>query len=139
MALNQTNYQGRLVKPPEMKTTQDGVCYLDFTLAWNKKIRKNDGTEKENKCFLPCKAWRSTAETIAKYMTKGDEFIVTGEMNTEEWTDKNGEKRSKLVLYVGDVHFESRRSADGQQTQAQTAKTDKDAGYVPVEGEELPF
>lgn len=62
--INHTAYQGRLTADPELAKTQSGVSRLDFTIAWSDKYK-----EIETKCFLQCKAWRSTAEFILS-MTK---------------------------------------------------------------------
>ena len=53
--------QGRFVKDPEVKQTASGVSYTEFTVAWSEKYK-----EIETKCFLRCKAWRSTADFIGK-------------------------------------------------------------------------
>ena len=76
--INKVLIQGRLTKEPELKQTQSGVPVLLFTVAWSEKYK-----ETETKCFLLCKAWRTTAEFINKYFHKGQEIGIDGRMVTE--------------------------------------------------------
>lgn len=124
--LNQTVFQGRLTKDLEVKQTQSGIKYVSFTLAWSEKYK-----ETETKCFLRCKAWRQTAEFLEKYFSqKGKEMLVEGRLQTEEWTDSSGEKKSMTELQVDKVHFCGAKS-DGAQAQAGSGDTQDDS--------ELPF
>lgn len=91
--------QGRFVADPELKDTNSGVKVANFKIAWSKKIK-----DRETKCFLECKAFDKQAEHVCKYFRKGQETVVTGELQTEEW-EKDGQKRSKIVLVIGTVHF----------------------------------
>lgn len=138
MAVNKTIYQGRLTKQPELKTTQSGINHMDFTLAWNKKYK-----EQEKKCFLPCKAWRYDAEFINKNFGKGQEMVVVGELGTEEWTDNDGNKRSRIVLNVEEVNFAGGSKQDSQQSTSQPsqpAQADPNGGTsIEVPEGDLPF
>lgn len=112
--LNKTVVQGRLTADPELRQTQSGVANVFFTVAWSEKYK-----EVEKKCFLPCKAWRGTAEFLCKYFKKGQELIVGGKLVTEEWTAQDGSKRSSIVLDVEEIHFcGSKREADGNNVSA---------------------
>ena len=98
--VNNLVFQGRLTADPELKQTGSGVPYIKFTIAWSKKVK-----EGEKKCFLRCTAWRSTAEMIAKYFVKGQEIAIVGELETNEYTDLSGQKRSETVANVNEVNF----------------------------------
>ena len=98
--VNNLVFQGRLTADPELKQTGSGVPYIKFTIAWSKKVK-----EVEKKCFLRCTAWRSTAEMIAKYFVKGQEIAIVGELETNEYTDQSGQKRSETVANVNEVNF----------------------------------
>lgn len=98
--LNRTMVQGQLVADPEMRTTQSGVAVCSFRVAWSETYK-----EHEKKLFLACTAWRGLGEMIGKYFHKGKEIIVEGALETEEYTDKNGNKRSAVSLTVDKAHF----------------------------------
>ena len=98
--VNNLVFQGRITADPELKQTGSGVPYIKFTIAWSKNVK-----EVEKKCFLRCTAWRSTAEMIAKYFVKGQEIAIVGELETNEYTDQSGQKRSETVANVNEVNF----------------------------------
>ena len=63
---------GRLTKDVELKKTSSDIAFTEFTVAWSEKYK-----ESETKCFLRCKAWRSTAENISKFFSKGKEIVIS--------------------------------------------------------------
>lgn len=133
MALNHTDFQGRLVAEPTFGDTSNGTRYANFRLAWSRKYN-----DRETKCFLECKAFGGTAQFMEKWMNaKGQEIIVEGELNTDEW-EKDGQKRSKIVLLVTACHFCGKK-ADGQ-TEAPTGQQ-ASGGFTAVEidSDQLPF
>ena len=138
--INKLIYEGRLTADPELRQTQSGVANLFFTVAWSEKYK-----EVEKKCFLQCKAWRGTAEFIAKYFTKGQGISLVGKLSTEEWTAEDGSKRSRIVLDVEEAHFYgSKRDNEGTTAAAPTGTT-APVGAPPspqwetVSDEGLPF
>lgn len=137
MALNHLCFQGRFVDDPKFGDTKGGTRYANFRLAWSEKYK-----EQETKCFLECKAFGGTAQFMEKYMNrKGQEIIVEGKMTTDEWTNDDGQKRSKNVLLVSGVHFCGKK-ADGESGTASTAQSAPAAdlsGFQAVDTDEMPF
>lgn len=129
--LNCTQIQGRNVADIELKMVGDNIPVAEFTLAWSEKIG-----DKENKCFLRCKAWRKTAELIKNWLgNKGQEYIVEGNLLTESW-EKDGKTQSKTILNVSRVHFVGKKS-DNAGTAGNVPQ-----GFVLDEeenSEEIPF
>ena len=105
--LNKLEYQGRLTADIELKQTQSGVSFTEFTVAWSEKYK-----EVETKCFLRCKTWRQTAEFLSKYFKKGSELIIEGKMVTEQW-EKDGQTQSRTICDVEKVHFCGSKSDNG--------------------------
>ena len=132
--LNHVSFQGRFVEDPKFGQTNSGTDYANFRLAWSEKYK-----EKETKCFLECKAFGGTAQFMQKYMNqKGKEILVEGKLNTDEWQDQEGNKRSKIVLMVNNCHFCGK--ADGQApAQTQAAEPEVPVNMTPVQTDELPF
>ena len=123
--VNEMILQGRLVADPELKSTQSGVFWCDFTVAWSKKYKEN-----EEVCFMPCRAWRQSAEFVSKYFGKGDQIAVVGKMVTQSWTDKEGQKKS---------NFCGSRSQAQSQPAAGMPGTDAPQFELIEDEEELPF
>ena len=137
--LNNATIQGRLVADPEMRQTQNSVSVCSFRVAWSEKYK-----ETETKLFLSCTAWRATADLICKHFHKGKEIIVEGKLSTQEWTDKEGAKRSSIEMTVDKVHFCGSKSDGGQASEP--ACSTGYSGGVDVPGPddvsddgELPF
>lgn len=85
---NKITLMGRLVAAPELKTTQNGIPYTRFRIAVNRRFHSKD---EENKVdFFNATAWRSTAEFICKYFGKGSMIMLDGEMQTQQYEDRNG-------------------------------------------------
>jgi single-strand DNA-binding protein len=81
--MNNVSLIGRLTKDVEERRTQSGTPVVSFTLAVNRR-KKEDGAD-----FIPCITWDKAAETIAKYVHKGDLFAVTGYIQTRSY-EKDG-------------------------------------------------
>lgn len=130
--LNDFTLQGRFVEDPTFGDTKGGTRFANFRLAWNKKIG-----EKESKLYIECKAFGGTAQFMEKYMNhKGQEILAEGELNTEEWTSQEGQKRSKIVMVVRGVHFCGKRQ-DGGAAPAEAPA--QEGGFTAVETDEMPF
>ena len=89
--LNKIFIMGRLTRDPELRRTQSGTPVTSFSLAVDRDFKSQSG-EKETD-FIDVVAWRSTAEFVAKYFTKGRMAVVEGRLQMRDWTDKDGNKR----------------------------------------------
>lgn len=81
--LNHIIIMGRMVRDPELRSTQSGTSVCSFTLACDRDFKSKDGGDKETD-FIDCVAWRSTAEFVSKYFTKGRMMAVEGRL--QGWT-----------------------------------------------------
>ena len=111
--LNRCILMGRLCADPEMKQTASGVPCCHFRIAVNRKKQK-DGTQEAD--FINCTAWRSTAEFVCRYFSKGGMIIVEGELRNNDYTDGSGVKHYSMEVLCNEVGFgESKKAAEGQQ------------------------
>jgi single-strand DNA-binding protein len=113
--LNKVILGGRLTSDPELKTTQSGISVVSFSIAVNRKAVKG---EEQKADFLNCKAWRQTAEFISKYFRKGSAICIVGRLQTENWTDQNGQKHYKTEIVVDEAMFVDSKSEGGQASPA---------------------
>lgn len=100
--LNEVILMGRLTAAPDLKTTTSGNSVTSFSLAVDRRYTQN-GEKKAD--FIPCVAWRSTAEFITKYFNKGDLIAVIGEIQTRNYEDKNKNKRTAVEVNVNEASF----------------------------------
>lgn len=128
---NKTILQGRFVKTPEIEN-KGGFDMTEFTIAWSEKYK-----ERETKCFLRCKAWQGLAKHICNYFAKGQECVVEGRLETEEW-EKDGQKQSRTVCSVEKIHFCGSKSSSNDSA-VPTTSNDGFMSIPECEKEELPF
>ena len=90
--LNRSILMGRLTRDPEIKQTQNNVSVVSFTLA----VDRNYQADKDNKVtdFINIVAWRTTAEFVSKYFTKGQLVVIEGSIQTRNYQDKDGNNRT---------------------------------------------
>lgn len=101
--INNVVLMGRLTTTPELKSTQSGTSVTSFTLAVERSYAKQG--EQRQADFIDCVAWRNTADFITKYFQKGDMIAVTGEIQTRNFEDKNGNKRKATEVLVNQASF----------------------------------
>ena len=100
---NKITLMGRLCAAPEMKTTQNGITYARFRIAVNRRFHSKD---EENKVdFFNVIAWRGTAEFICKYFGKGSMIMIDGEMQTQQYEDRNGKQTAWYEVAVDRLCF----------------------------------
>ena len=111
--LNHITIMGRLVRDPELRRTGSGVAVASFSVAVDRDFGRNENGEKETD-FIDCVAWRTTAEFVSKYATKGRMVVVSGRLQIRSWTDKDGNKRRTAEVVADNVYFgDSRRDNEG--------------------------
>lgn len=71
-------------------------------MAVDRRGRKDEERKTD---YFDCVAFSGTAEFIHKYFDKGDGILVNGRMESNQWTDKDGNKRLSWALSVDDVEF----------------------------------
>lgn len=108
--LNKIILQGRLVRDPEMRTTQSGKSIASFTLAVERDFAPQ-GQQKETD-FINCTAWNGTADFIAKYFSKGSMATLCGSLQIRSYTDRDGNKRTSPNVNVENVYFAGEKRAE---------------------------
>jgi len=102
---NKVLLMGNLTRDPQMSYTPSQTAVVDFGLAVNRKWKGQDGENKEETCFVDCRAFGRTAENINKYLTKGRPLFVEGRLTFDSWTAQDGTKRSKHRVTVENFQF----------------------------------
>lgn len=135
--LNQINLMGRLTAEPDYRTTQSGVAVARFTLAVERNYQQNGQKQTD---FLEVTAWRGTADFVQKYFHKGQLVAVTGSVQTDNYTDKDGSKRKSWSVQAQQVYFAESKRDGGGQNNANVERDEPPAGdFVPVANDDLPF
>lgn len=98
---------GRLTRDPEVRYTQSGKAVASFTLAIDRR-RKKDTKESEAD-FIPCVAWEKTAEILGNNVTKGQEIVVEGRMQSRTY-EKDGVKHYVVECVLNSFDFCGKKS-----------------------------
>ena len=109
--INTVALMGRLTYEPELRTTPSGVSVLRFQVACDRNYQRA-GAERQAD-FIDCVAWRQTAEFISRYFHKGSMIAVEGSIQTQNYTDKNGNNRKQVEVVANNVSFCGSRSEAG--------------------------
>ena len=124
--LNKIILMGRLTRDPELRRTGSGTAVTSFTLAVDRDFKSQSG-EKETD-FIDIVAWRTTAEFVSKYFTKGRMAIVEGRLQLRDWTDKEGGKRRSAEVVADNVYF-----GDSKKDGSASSGSDFHHAGVPVD------
>lgn len=110
-SFNKVILMGRLTAAPELKQTPNGVSICRFSIAVDRRWAK-EGDEKKAD-FFNIVAWRQTAEFVCKYFTKGSAILIDGALQTDSWTDQNGQKHYTTDIVASEVSFcESKKNSE---------------------------
>ena len=108
--MNKVFLIGNLTRDPELTETSSGISVCHFSIAVNRNYSSGDGERITD--FFNCTAWRSTAETVARYTKKGNKVAVTGSVQLRNYEDNQGVKRTAVDIIVQDVEFLTPKSGD---------------------------
>lgn len=138
MATNKIHVIGRLTADPELKDV-NGVSCVNFNLASDTRNKDASGENTTN--FYRVTGWRKTADTMAKYLHKGDKIYVEGELVIRTYKTNDGETRTSVNINVSDFEFIQTRRNDGdaEAKPAQQKAQGKPAANVQSDDDELPF
>lgn len=129
--LNDIRFLGRAVAPAEVKDVGKDSKVATFRLVANRRIKRRDGEYTEKATFVDCEVWGQRADYAGQYVKKGTPVLVRGQLETDEWTSSEGQKRSKLKIYCDQIQAERPREPVAASTDGAAA-----AAAVPAD---LPF
>lgn len=128
--VNKLTIIGNITRDPELRTTTTGVNVCSFSVAVNRKNRRDGDPEAD---FFDVTAWRERGEMCAKYLSKGKKVCIIGAVSVESYTGNDGTTRAKLKVTADEVEFLSPKDAP---------KVDQGSGFQDVTAsvdEDLPF
>lgn len=100
--LNNVILMGRMTADAELKSTPNGKYVTSFSMAVERDYTQNGERQTD---FLNLVAWGKTAEFITNYFGKGDMIAVRGSIQTRNYEDKNGNKRTATEVLVDKASF----------------------------------
>ena len=113
VAVNTTIIAGHLTRDVQVRFLANERAVANFSLAINSRYKGSDGETKEEVTFVDVTVWGKLAELCGQYLAKGAPALCQGKLRTESWEDKEGHKRSKLIVVADSVQFLGGKRADG--------------------------
>uniref|UniRef100_A0A6H1ZZN3 Putative single-stranded DNA-binding protein n=1 Tax=viral metagenome TaxID=1070528 RepID=A0A6H1ZZN3_9ZZZZ len=135
--LNLCQFIGRLGRSPEISYLPNGTAVAKFSIACGKKWKDSDGQAQEKTEWINLVAWRQLAEIIGKYLQKGSQVYVAGEMQTRSW-EKDGIKKYMTEIVVKDMQMLGSKG-DRQDTPPQQSAPVTSSAQAPLEDQDIPF
>lgn len=121
---------GRLTKDPELRTTQSGLSYCQFTLAVDRRVSKESQTQ-QTADFIGCVAWRQSADYLSNYGQKGSVVALEGKIQTRNYDDRDGKK-----VYVTEV-LADRLSLISTKKSSGSSKSDYPSGGTSISRDDI--
>jgi len=142
--INNVVIMGRLTYEPELRVTANGISVINFQIACDRQYQAKGGERKAD--FIDCQAWKQTAEFISKYFHKGSMIAVEGSIQTDNYTDKNGNKCKSVQVVAGNVSFCGSKAESGANPSAGRPSVDigvpaDDSDFEEIidDDDDLPF
>lgn len=137
MALNQITIQGRMTRDAEAKNTPSGKTVTVFCVAVQRNYKNAEGKYEAD--FIDCVAYDKLGEHIRKWFHKGEDILLTGELTTRTYDDKNGVKHKVATIITNKVFFSGANNGSNQQTTSQPTQPTQQVQSEAGGGNELPF
>jgi single-strand DNA-binding protein len=102
---NKVLLMGNLTRDPQLSYLPSQTAVVEFGLAVNRRWTGQDGNQREETCFVDCRAFGRQAENINKYLSKGRPVFVEGRLTFDSWTAQDGTKRSRHRVTVENFQF----------------------------------
>lgn len=130
-ASNGVHIMGRITRDLELRHTQSGTAVCQFCVAVTRSFKDANGEYQSD--FIDCVAWRNSAEFITKYFSKGALIALDGELQTRNYTDKDGNKRKATELLVSSAAF------TGEKREVAAKPTPMEDDYSAISDDDLLF
>ena len=129
MSFNLTILSGRICNDLELKYTTNNVPVCSFTLAVDRRGTKGEDKQTD---FISVVGWRTTAEFITKYFSKGSMIGIEGSIQTRKYKDREGVMRTAFEVIANNVQFMDSRKSESNET----SETN---GFTNLPDVDLPF
>ncbi len=108
--MNKVIMMGRLTRDPEIRYSQgqNAMAVASFSIAVDRRFKREGEPEAD---FFNCTAFRKQAEFVEKYLRKGVKIVVTGSVQNDNYTNKEGQKVYSTRIIVDELEFAESKAA----------------------------
>jgi len=146
--MNKVILMGNLTREIELKYLPSGSTVANTSIATNRKFKKQDGSQGEEVMFIELAMFGRTAEIANQYLQKGAKVLIEGRLKLDQWTDQQGQKRSRHSVQVESMQMLGSKQYGQQQPKQQPPQYEvydqqgnmTQSGSLPMDDDlEIPF
>lgn len=133
--MNSCTFTGRLGRDPELRSTRDGQPVCNFSLAVDRRGKNRD----DGALWLDVSAWGKTGENVAKFLRKGSEVAVAGNIDTRTYPKSDGTTGFAVTLNAREVSFIGPKADDAPRSTPAASTPPASAPSTPPADDDIPF
>ncbi|MFA7711165.1 MAG: single-stranded DNA-binding protein [Candidatus Neomarinimicrobiota bacterium] len=133
-SINKVILVGHLGRDPEVRYTPSGDAVAEVSLATTESVKNKDGKREDRTEWHSLVIWRNQAEFAKEWLKKGQLVYIEGRLQTRQWEDKEGQKRSRTDIQVDQITM---LGGSGRAREKDTAESEAPAASPP--DDEIPF
>jgi single-strand DNA-binding protein len=126
MSVNKVILVGRLGRDPETRYTSGGQAVANFSVATDESYKDRNGERQKRTEWHKIVAWGKQAEIAQQYLKKGSLIFIEGRIQSREWQDKEGQKRTSFEIVCSNFRMLGGR-AEGAAVGGSAARGPEDA------------
>ena len=139
MSVNKAILVGRLGRDPETRYTSNGQAVCNFTLATDETYKDRAGERQKRTEWHRIVVWGKQAEIAQQYLKKGSLIFVEGRIQTRQWDDREGQKRTTVEIVANNFRMLGGRGdgGAGAGSMGSGSHADSDMGS-PAPADDMP-
>lgn len=137
MSVNKVILVGRLGRDPETRYTSSGQAVCNFTLATDESFKDRNGERQQRTEWHRIVMWGKLAEIGQQYLKKGKLVYIEGRLQTRQWDDKEGNKRSTTEIVANVMRMLGGREEGARAAVADAG--DDNHSQPEISDEDVPF
>jgi len=150
-SFNKITIVGYLGRDPELRYTPQGTAVCNISIATTERRKEpRSGESQDITTWFRVTLWGRQAEVANQYLSKGKQVYIEGRLRQEEYTDRDGAKRTSLVVNATDIQFlgtkadepgdaYSSQPAQGRRSENQPEGQPEGADLEPPSDNDIPF
>ncbi|WP_353662991.1 single-stranded DNA-binding protein [Hydrogenimonas sp. SS33] len=127
---------GNLTRDIELRYLPSGQALAKGGIATNRRYKDASGMQKDETMFIDFTVWGRSAEVANQYLRRGSRVLLEGRLTLEQWTDQNGQKRSKHSVTVENLKMLDRKGEN--EGMGQSASQPQGGYNQPAQGYQQP-
>ena len=106
--MNKVILMGRLTRDPEVSSSTTGTTFARYSIAVDRRFKRDGEPDAD---FFNCTSFGKQAEFVERYLKKGTKVVVSGRLQNNNYTNKEGQKVYDVRIMVEDIEFAESKNA----------------------------